>query len=64
MTDKPAKPRPVFRPPDPTIEEYGGGPIARMTPTKQDEAINKVFAGQKFEDMESVWELLPRRFKR
>ena len=32
-----------------TIAEYGGGRIARMTPTKQDEAINKVFAGRKFE---------------
>ena len=41
----------------PTITEWGGGPIARMTPTKrgwpttkQDEAINKVFAGRKFEN--------------
>ena len=31
------------------IEEWGGGRIARMTPTKQDEAINRVFAGRKFE---------------
>ena len=34
---------------DSDVADWGGGRIARLPPVKRDEAINRVFAGRKFE---------------